>query len=270
MKMNDKMLKFVDNYGNPFFVRSIPENKLVFVSKKAQALFDCTLETCKLEDIFQKTTERLAIMVEKVLNPENPTLISNFTAITGSGEEIVVDMLFGFFNEEKTEIFLELIPQQDTRLNVAMHHIAQSPHPEAILNFDDELSIVYCNDLFHAVFDSSEMIRNSHLANKLVNGFLPEVKDSLMAELKEALTVGRQFSKKIKVFTAKGEERWYLMELEKRTLDNSGEDKLIAYMTNIENQVAIEQEVTKLNQFFKALQSVSGESLYTIDVKKRF
>ncbi len=269
MNVNEKILKFVHHYGNPFFVGSTVDNKLFYINQKAEELFQVTVETCNFETIFQVSIQRMKSLVDKAIKTDSHTLVNHHIATTGAGEEILVDLLFGYFDEEKTEIFLEIIPQQDTRMDIAVHQVSHSTRPEAILNFDETLSIIYCNDQFHEVFDSSEEIKHSHFENHLVNGFLPEVRDSMIAEIQEALTIGRQFSKKIKVFTAKGDERWYLMELEKRCLDSSGEDKILIFMSNIEKQVEMEEEFSLLKKHLSLLQELTINILYRVDVKTK-
>lgn len=58
-------------------------------------------------------------------------------------------------NAQKKPVILEIIPQNDTRLQMAQHQIQNSPRAEAILNYDEKLSIVDCNEDFHRVFESS-------------------------------------------------------------------------------------------------------------------
>lgn len=265
--MQNKLLHFIEHYSNPLFIRSLVNNEILYINKKAIELYDIKLETCDFNKIFDTSVIRLEDVIDDVLKENEISIIYNFTSITATGEEFIVDITFGYFNDEKTEIFLEVIPQNDVRMKIALSQIRQSSHAEAILYFDNKLSIINCNDHFHKVFESNEKLRHSHFNNHLVNGFLPEVRTKLVNEILTNLEISPTYSTKMKVFTSTGEERWYLLELERRTLDNSGLDKIIAYMTNIEKQVEIEEELSTLSKYIEALQELTTDILYHIDVK---
>lgn len=268
MSMEQKLSYFLINYGNPFFVGNLESKKTFFVNKTAERLFDMTAETCEMSKIFNKSEELLISLMNSTLKSEQGTLIYNYEVFTASGELLIVDFIVGYFNEEKTEVFLEMIPQQNNRLNMALNQVNQSTRPQAILNFDEKLSIVTCNKAFHQVFESSEELRQSHFKNDLINGFPPEVRDTLMASIFNTLGIGKYFSTKIKVYTAKGEEYWYLLEMEKSTLDDSGVDKLMVYMSNIEKQVEIEEKNLLLNQYLDVVQQSTVDLLYRVDIEK--
>lgn len=98
---------------------------------------------------------------------------------------------------------------------------------------------------------------------------MPEIRDNLIKEISTNLSENTYYSTKMKVFTAKGEEKWYLLELEKRTLDNTGEDKILAYMTNIEKQVEIEEENSVMSRCLKSIQELSNDIVFHVDVTTR-
>lgn len=265
--MNEKLLQYITNYGSPFFVGSLVEKKVLFVNETAKKMFACTEETCDFEKIFSRSEERMESLIARGLSTGKNTLYYNFIALTGSGEKIVVDLLFGFFNEEKTEMFLELIPQKDARLQMAFHQIQNSPRAEAILNFDEKLSIIECNDAFHKVFESSEDLRHTHFKNDLVNGFLPEMRKNLISDIHKTLEQGDIFSTELKVFTALGAEKWYRLDLQKRELDRSGM-KLMCYMVDIEKQVELKEENSLMIQQLRAMQELTNDFIYHIDLQK--
>lgn len=265
--MEKKMFSFMENYGGAFFVGSMETKKILYTNKKAKKLFDVTEDDCDFSAIFTTSQERIETVVAMMLETGKSTSIYNYIVTKANGEKIVVDLQLGYFNEEKTEVFLELLPQNDTRMQMALHQVDNSARAEAILNHDDKLSIVHCNEYFHEVFESNEKLRHSHFKNDLINGFLPEVRDELMSDILSNLKICNYYSTKMKVYTATGEERWYLFELEKRTLDNSGIDKIMACMTNIEEQVELEENFEYINQFFKAVQDFTRDIVYRIDIK---
>lgn len=267
MQMMKKISNFIENYNGAFFVGSLVKKEIIYINKKAKKIFGVTVENCDFTKILGISNERIEFMMEMTLEAGRNSMLYNYSAIKKDGEKILVDLQIGYFDEENTEVFLELIPQNDTRMQMALNHIDNSTRAEAILNLDDRLSIVHCNKAFHEVFDSNEELRHSHFQNDLVNGFLPESRQQLIDNILKTLETEPTFSTKIKVFSAIGEEKWYLFELEKRTLDNSGDDKIMAFMTNIEKQVELEENYEYINQFFDAVQSFTDDIVYRIDIK---
>lgn len=219
--MNEKMLKFVDSYGCALFIASLTEQKTIYVNKTATRLFGVTAEHCDFTKIFNASESSLVSNLMEKVKTKTQTLYHNFFVTDIKGDTLTVDIQLGYFNEEETEIYLELIPCKDRRLEMALYQVNHATRPEAILNLDETLSIVHCNDPFHEVFHSSEELRHSHFQNKLVNGFSPEETNKLIPEILAHLKDATTYSTTVKVFTATGEERWYLFELEKRILDDS-------------------------------------------------
>ncbi len=269
MIMKEKLSHFLEHYGSPFIVGSLVTGEMIFINKVAEKMFGITKDDCDLGQVFNKTQVRIESLMRKSLHPDHSTLVYNYFAYTKERKKILVDLQVGYFNDEKTEIFLEIIPQHDNRMQMALHQIENSTRPEAILNFDDKLSIVQCNQPFHEVFESSEELRYSHFKNDLINGFLPEIREKLISDIYTTLSDTNTYKTKIQVFTATGEERWYLMELERRNLDNSGTDKIMVHMTNIEKQVEIEEEHSLMQQYLSAMQELTENVLYRVDVKTR-
>lgn len=267
MEMMKKMANFLDNYASAFFVGSLSTNKVIYLNKKAKTLFDVTAETCDFGKIFDRSSKRIEQVMQLMLECGQNTIIYNFIAIKPDKTKIVVDLQLGYFDEEKTEIFLELIPQNDTRMQMALNQIDQSTRPEAILNIDEKLSIIHCNEFFHSVFDSDEQLCKSHFNNDLINGFSPDVRESLINDILNNLKKSTTYETKLKVYTTTSEEHWYLLELERRTLDNSGTDKIIAYLTNIEKEVELEEEYTILKECLDTIQELTNDIVYHVDVK---
>lgn len=269
MEMMKKIANFIENYNGAFFVGSLGQNTIIYINKKAKSLFGVTEDDCNFSEILGVNDNRIREVMEFTLETGKNSMIYNHVVRKSTGEKIVVDIQVGYFDEDNTEVFLEIIPQNDTRMQMAYQQIDNSNRPEALLNLDENLSIIHCNDAFHNVFDSNETLRHSHFKNYLVNGFAPEIREKLIKDIQDTLQVSPTFSTKIKVFSATDEEYWYLFELEKRTLDNSGEDKVLAYMSNIEKQVELEENYEILHQFFEATQNLTDEILYRIDLKNK-
>ncbi|MFI3249715.1 MAG: diguanylate cyclase [Eubacteriales bacterium] len=265
MEMYQNIGNFIDNYGNPFFVGSLVEKKVLFVNKAAKKMFACTEETCDFEKIFERTEERMESMIAKGLKEGGNTLLYDFVAISGAQDKIVVDLQFGFFNEEKTEMFLEIMPKNDDRLTMALHQIQHSPRAEAILNLDEELTILECNEGFDHIFEKNNEMWHVPFRRKLSHGFHADSRSQLLAEIHESLQTNQYYTKDLKILTSQGEEQWYCLELQKQELDNSGV-KLMCSLVNIEKQIEAEEKFDLVNQYLSAIQETTVDLLYRVDI----
>lgn len=265
MEMYQNLGKFLDNYGSPFFVGSLVEKKVLFVNKIAKEMFDCTEKTCDFEKIFDKTEERMESLIAKGLAEDKNTVVYNFIAITGKQEKIVVDLQFGFFNEEKTEMFLEILPRTDTRMTMALHQIHYSSRPEAILNLDEDLTILDYNTAFHRIFQRNSDMGQAVFRKQLSQAFHLEGRIQLLKEIHDCFKTNQIFTKDLSVVTSDGEEHWFCLELQKRELDNSGM-KLMCSLVNIEKQVETEEKFDLVNQYLSVVQESTVDLLYRVDI----
>lgn len=269
-RIKDNLWPFIENYGSSFLIINLLDNNLIYANKRAKKEFNLNEDSCDYLNIFKPTNsaENILTTIKDMLSTDMNTLIPNQVVKTTEGVEIFVDIQIGYFTLDNTQIFLEFIPKNDTRMKIALYQINQTTRPEAIINYDDNLSIVYCNDNFNKLFELNENLRQNHFDNCLINVFLPEVRDELINDILTNLKTKEYYSTKIKVYNTKNEECWYLLEFEKHTLDNSGVDKLITYITNINNQIQIEVEnPLLLNQYMTAMQETTDAIIYRMDLQ---
>ncbi|MFI3253695.1 MAG: PAS domain-containing protein [Eubacteriales bacterium] len=265
MDVNTKFGYFLENLGNPFMVGSLVTEKTFYINKQATELFGITTDDCDLGKVFDKSPERIQSLMVKSLKENKPTLVYNYTAITKENKKILVDLQVGYFNDEKTEVFLEIIPQNDTRMAMALHQIQHSTRAEAILNFDDDLTILECNEAFYKVFESNEDTCQAIYCKQLSQAFHVDSRTKLVEEIQENLQNSQLYTKELTVENAKGEEHWYCLELQKRELDNSGA-KLMCSLVNIEKQVEAKEKFDMVNQYLSAVQETTVDLLYRVDI----
>lgn len=254
-----KMYAFVENYGGAFVVSSLLTKKVIYTNRKFKSLFGDIGLNCDFDVIFKSDKSYFDDVVESLATTGENTTIYDYKALTHTGEEIVVDLQVGYFDEDKTEIFLDLMPKNDNRMEMALYHLNHSSKPEAIMNYDEEFSIVECNEQFRGLFGDDGVLHD----------FLPQVEEELSSKITENLKSTKRYSTKFRVSTSVDEEQWYLLELERRTLDNSGEDKIVVTMTNIEKQVEIEEEHSVMQKCLNSVQELANDIIYHIDVKTR-
>lgn len=267
MEFDKKLGYFLQNYGCPFIVGSLVSEKVLFVNKIATELFGITPENCDLPKIFDTTPERIASLMKKTVESNKPTLVYNYTVITKDQEKILVDLQVGYFDEDKKEVFLEIIPQRDNLLKMALHQVQNSHRAEAILHMDETLSILECNQAFRRVFQSNEEIAQAMDTMELSHGFHPNSRAKLLQEIHCCLKTESYFSRDLVIQNSQGEDTWYRFELEKRDMGNCG-TKLLCYLMNIQGEVERKEKNYLLNQYLSVVQDSSVDILYRVDIKE--
>lgn len=267
--LSDKLANFVDSYNNAFLVGYFGKKELIYCNKVAFKLFGVNMDTQDLDALFVHTGANLMDMVVSDLQSTDLAVHNDLPLVTVTGKIQLCDVQYGFFDEEKTEIFVELTPKEDNRMINALQQVHLSSRAEAILEFDDKLTLILGNAHFMKVFEADEQICQEHYDNYFSNGFQPEMREILLKEIHENLEKSGHFITNMKVITAKGEDVWYSLELQRRTLDHSGVDKVMVHLLNIENYVHIESEYKNTNQYFSAIQELSDDLLYRIDIKNK-
>lgn len=265
MDIHQNLGQFLENYGNPFIVGSLSPMKVLYVNKIAQETFGMDAETCDLSKIFDQSNQHLESVITNSIEDGKNKLLFNLIANTATQEKIVVDLQFGFFDKEKSELYLEIIPRSDTRMEMALNQIHNSPRAEAVLNLDEQLSIVDYNKTFGEIFDLDDDCRSSDIKVDFFSRFAQEIGNKLISDIHETMKTSEIYSTNVKVFTAK-EEKWYRFDLQKRELDHSG-TKLMCSMINIEKQVQVEEENSMLNQYLATIQQSTVDLLYRVDIK---
>lgn len=265
MNIKEEMFTFVDNFGNAFFVGSLITKKTLYINKIAGKIYGCTTETCDFSKIFAQGTSVMEHIITSLDQRDN-VLLYNHSSFTADNTELTVDLHFGFFDKEKTAVFLEIIPQHDTRMSMAINQINESPRADAILNLDENLSIIHCNEHFHRVLESNHELRFAHFNNNFANGFPEEQRANLISDILSAMKSSNFFKTEVAVSTAIGTIKHYRLELQKRTLDDFG-DKLMCHMVNIEEKVQNKEELSLLNEYLAVVQQSTVDLLYRVDVK---
>lgn len=267
--MQDKLFKYIETSERAFVIGDVLRKEAYYCNEKAQKLYGLQIGTINLEQVFVGNVRALKKELINAIKSNQSAFFYNIMTKTADGRQQLADLQVGYIDREKSEMFIEITVKTDHRMEMAIHQVDTSIRAEGILNFDDNLSLIHCNDHFHAVFDSNEDVRHTYYGNNFSNGIQPSIRESLLQEIHETLNKSSHFMTKMKVITSLGIEKWYSLELQRRTLDNSGLDKIMAYMTNIEKQIEIEEQLDDINSYFTVLQSMYHGMLYRFDIKNR-
>lgn len=270
--MKKELLEFLDTSERALIVGDMKSRTTIYCNQQAETLYGLTMESDKKTDfqyIFMENFDIIAKLYHKELVSKKSMFYFNVLTRKLGGDLQLADLQIGYINEAKESAFIEITPKTDNRLEMAFHQIDNSNRAEGVLEFDEKLSLIKGNNLFHAVFECTEEIRHSHYGNYFCNGFHPDIREELLAEIHATLKNSSNFFSKIKVITASGKVNSYSLELQRRTLDNTGRDKIMAYLTNIEDLEVMEQKFDKIHSQFDVLQEMSDDLLIYIDIPNK-
>lgn len=264
--MKEKFEYFIEHSDNAFFVASLTEEKTIYLNKKASELFEITAETCDFQKIFSSSALRLRDVLESQVNAAAHSIIYNATVTKADGSPLLADLQVGFFNKEKTQVFLELILNKDLSQKMALFQVDKSFRPEAILDLDEELTIIYCNKHFISLLGGRETQCLDCFEQKLSRTFLSESKAEILANIHENLKNFDYHSEEIQIQTVDHCKKWVSLHLEKRNVHESGQEKIIAYLTNIDDKIQREQKYSVLEQYLSIMQESTSDIIYRVDV----
>lgn len=265
--MDKKIADFAKNYGNAFIVGVFRQKTILYTNLTAENEFGIGSDISDLHRLFSHSDMNMMDMMESGLETQDLVIYNNIHILNKRDEVLYCDAQIGFFNQEKTEYFLEITPKMDNRMEMALHQVELSTRAEGILLFDEKLTVLHGNAQFMKVFETDGDRCQAPYGNYFSNGFQSDIREELLGEIHENLKESTNFFTEMKVVTSSGREIWYSLELQRRTLDYSGVDKIMAYLVNIERYVKIESDFKSINQYFCAIQELSDDLLYRIDIK---
>ncbi|MFI3114901.1 MAG: diguanylate cyclase [Clostridia bacterium] len=267
--MKDKLSKFIQTNKRAFVVGDVKNKNLYYCNEQMTNVYGVTLETKDFMNIFVAEDRLLKKLLIKQLRKNESSFFYDIMTVRADGTHQLADLQIGYINRANSEMFMEITPKNDTRMEMAQNQVNLATRAESIVNFDEKLSLIHCNDLFHAVFESNEAVRHSHYGNDFSNGFQPDIREKLLSDIHTNLNKFPTYFTKMRIVTSSGQEKWYALELQRRRLDSSGEDKVMVYLVNIENQVEMEEELADVNRQFDALQQLSDDLIFRIDTKNK-
>lgn len=201
----------------------------------------------------QETTEHWKTTINTELKEDGCAMLYDLSVLTNKGTTRVADVQIGYADDENKVLFIEFFYKEDTRMEQAISQVNQSTRAEAILEFDEYLTLICANKLFQDIFNSSIAEFSNSLRQQQLN-----------KEIHSTLSKAPTYFTKISL-----SDKWYSLELQRRTLDSTGKDKLMAYLVNIDELVEMETELEQINNYFEVLQSLSSGKLYRFDIKNR-
>lgn len=263
MITKEELLDFLELYRNAVVVLRSHDRKIQFANKLAQTLYGVTYDWENISQIFLDSDSGLEEEASLRLKDGESAVFYDIGSRTKDGTYQLVDLQIDYFNGAKDKLLIEIRPKLEQRLEKAIHQVDHATRAEGIFNLDESFSLVYCNELFRK-------LQHQGAGKKgLLDGICSKMRDKLGEELRETLQRTDHFVTKIKADTQDGEDLWYSMEVQRRNVDESGTDKIMVYLVNIDTQVEMEAELDNVSQYFNTLESLCQGLLYRFDIHTR-
>lgn len=252
MTIHEKISNFAEIYSNAFFVASLTEKKTLYVNKRARELFAIQAETCDFTKIFCTSNHFIRSVFLEDFPTTNESFLEEYIVTKADGTNIRVDLQIGYFDEDKTEIYLEMIEKKDMSKEMSVFQVDKSLKPEAIVELDDSLTLFYCNTHFFDLFGSTKQSFPLKYQCKLTETFSSSWKDSTVKSIHQTLKEQDTYKTELQIDTEQGTTPWISLQLQKRKIN--GSDKLMAYLSNIDEKVEIIEKYSTLEQYARSHQ----------------
>lgn len=270
MELTATFQTITENIAHSFIVYKTGAKFSSFANKKALELYGEEDGTVNVQDLFLNHNRPSNYTDNKKRELDNHGFLNTSDVVTRtkSGEIKVSDVQVGYANDEKTEFFIIMVPKEDTRMDNAESNVDLSYRADAILEYDENLTIVYCNHSFRQALEAPEDSYLDYLSRQLAKTFRKDKKAQQLKEIHRALQRNKTYQTEVEIINLNGEKHWFTMDLQRRSFDDSG-DKLLCSLVNIDERKKATVQLNSFTQYFEAMQSLSGQSLYQIDVKTR-
>lgn len=256
---------YIENSQTAFFIGSLVSHQTVYLNPTAKDMFDVSAETCDFSKIFGRSEHRIEEIIKETMGSPKSKMIYDIPVRMADGQKILVDLLSGFYDKEKTLLYLELIPQNTGADHLVIHQVRHSPRAEAILTLDHFLTIEYSNPHFYRLFGASRLSDLDFFQQKLVYMFQGKEKEGLISKIHEGIRESETFSIEIEVLTLSGGWKWLALDFQRRIFEN-GEEKLICYAVDIEDAINGRHDISLLNQYLSVMQESTEDILYRLDI----
>lgn len=264
-------MKYIANHLNHVtLLCKSGESEAYFANELAIKYYGDENGVVNVQKLFHRSTTHsfLAHSLKEEMLKNGCYATTDVGMIRNSGEEIISNLQVTFTSDKRTEFLLLLVPENDKRLEIAKSQVDSSHRGEAILEFDENLTIFHCNSEFYAMLGVTNATSLDLINHELSNTFRRDKRLSQVKEIRRGLQRNKVYHTEVEIINLTGDKCWYSLDLQRRLLDD-GEEKLMCSMVNIDENVKANTKLSSLSQYFDSMQSLSGESMYVIDVNTR-
>lgn len=269
--MQKENLKFRLDYSPKVFVVWEREGeKITYFNEKARELYGIS------EEMKETFTERMSNIMDSFpvfmnnleTSQEQTQFYPEISTKKVDGEEQMGDLLVGFWNNEKTQFYLEFMPKLDNRELFLKNLVDQACKPMFLASLDEGLKVFYGNDLFFRTFAKNEEEFTSFYHSNFIETVVDIEKESFMKEIRRTLSNHSEFHQDIQISTVSGGKKWFYLELEYRPL-GKGKGTIKGMMLPISDRVEVEKQLDHMSRYLEAIQELTSGALYYVDVTNK-
>lgn len=270
--MDNLLRSIVDNSNRAVVLYQREQAKTLYANKLAVSLYGDVDGSVNMEQLLMGMDNPVIVLqkAREAMEETGEAFLYDFMTRSVWGGEKLTDIQMGYADPERTKIFMKLTVKEDNRLERACQQMDRSHKPEAILNFDPDLSIVYCNSACHRLLDSSD--KQFQESSRCLPDFFPQdKKEKLLAEIQKELRRNPSFYLETKLETFTGEKKEVSIDFHHRTLDAQSRKLLVSFDVMDEPLIRASKflKFHSLSQYFEAIQAISGDCIFLVDVKER-
>lgn len=267
--MHTEVMKILEKNDRGYVFYNTETKKSFFSNELVTTLYGNSKGKVDLIKIFPENELNIYLnQIKAALEKEGHTCVYDILTTTANGELKSTDLRLGYINDEKTELFFEFTFKTGERLEITKQYVDSSHKAEFILYFDERLTLYHANQHFYDIFSGTAKDFSSTYNNLLGNIFTYHNQSEVLQHIHEALKVSNNYHEDVEIITPSGETKWFYLDLQRKTLDESGE-KLLCFMVCVDNRVEVENKLKSVTTYFDIMQQLSANVLFRIDIESK-
>lgn len=266
MQMMEKIFDFIDNYKSAFIVGTYPEKKLIFHNKASEEFYGISNNLSNFYQMLECCNLSLEKKIKSGFLNNDYEIIENVITKKIDGTSQISNLNIGYFNKEKTEIFLEITPTNETKIKMRTNQVKDSLKPKGIVEFDDNLTVLSCNASFCELINIKPYNYTTKKYINLIDLFKDDQKEFVLRDIKKSLQNSKPYFTELQIEIEPWKFIWITLELEPFVTEYL-ETKFICTLECIEERKQEMHFLKSHANYFDALQSLTDQSFYVVDVK---
>ncbi len=269
------LLKSMDNSKQAVFLYKVYESSPFFANKQAMTHYSDSMGKIDIQEIFESkgASSFLKRTITEQLFQSRVAKVYDVLTIGNTGEYFLCDIEIAFADIEQEVLSIALSFKEDNRKEKAYSQVNQSTRPEAILHYDQKLSFLHGNELFHSVFEEVYPHKNLALKDSFLDFVEEPQRSSVLGKVYKNLETSQTYFTTLKLSSQTGERLLYSMEFQRKSLDDNADAYVLVYLVNIQKQTEILEERAEINQYFYELHKMHQDllqgTLFRYDIARK-
>lgn len=249
---------------------SLLTKRLTYWNQTATSVYGINEKTYSLEEIFtlcpQTLQERIKFMLDSYSTKKPYAFFPDVLTLNVNGEEQLADLLIGYLNDLKDEIFMEFTPKLDNRESVTLKQIDESEKPMFLAQIDENLSIYHANDSFYHLFADSQEEFEKFFQNNLISALQCKDGEKFTTDLEDILQSQVDFQQDIKIINASGQKQMIYLHIQFLPV-GQGQFKLKGTIMPLDTVKKNETEIAKPHptHYYELVQNLTSGTLFYIN-----